>query len=163
MKPGDTARPSASTVWSAAPESLPSSTILPFLTATSPWKDGIPEPSTMRPLRIKRSYAIGVPPRLPRPACWQAAIYAAFITRAGAAAPGFCSTAARGGYARGALTQGDRIAGDDRAAGDDLRIDAHQIVAEDALQRADDVEIALGRLRIDLGRGAAGDRRDHPQ
>src|ERR1700730_1551623 len=58
MKPGETARPSASMVRDAAPLILPISTILPSLTARSPRKAGIPEPSTMRPLRISRSYAI---------------------------------------------------------------------------------------------------------
>src|SRR4051812_22958055 len=75
MKPGDTAKPSASMVRVAAPLILPISTILPSLTARSPRKAGIPEPSTMRPLRINRSYAILVglllcgPPAatLPRP------------------------------------------------------------------------------------------------
>src|SRR4051794_11749466 len=32
---------------------------MPFLTATSPMKDGIPEPSIIRPFLISRSYAIG--------------------------------------------------------------------------------------------------------
>src|SRR5262249_31262868 len=30
----------------------------PFLTATSPWNDAMPEPSTTRPFLIKTSYAI---------------------------------------------------------------------------------------------------------
>src|SRR6266581_645889 len=54
--------PPASTVWPAAPESLPSSAILPSLTPTSPLNAGIPEPSTIRPFLISRSYAIGAPP-----------------------------------------------------------------------------------------------------
>src|ERR1051326_5394581 len=62
MKPGATAWPPASTVCPAAPESLPISTILPSLTPTSPWNDGIPEPSTINPFLISRSYAIGFPP-----------------------------------------------------------------------------------------------------
>src|SRR5437764_1958173 len=73
MKPGAMTCPPASTVCPATPESLPISTILPSLTATSPWNDGIPEPSTMRPLRIKRSYAIDVPPCWTgSEACWRA-------------------------------------------------------------------------------------------
>src|SRR5712671_6147300 len=54
--------PPASTVWPAAPESLPSSAILPSLTPTSPLNAGIPEPSTIRPFLISRSYAMGAPP-----------------------------------------------------------------------------------------------------
>src|SRR5712691_693070 len=46
-------------VFVAAPDSLPNSTILPSLTPTSPRKAGNPEPSTMRPFLISRSYAIG--------------------------------------------------------------------------------------------------------
>src|SRR3954452_13613243 len=69
MKPGDTARPSASTVRAAAPLILPISTILPSFTPTSPRNAGIPEPSTMRPLRINRSYVILVwPPHTGPPA-----------------------------------------------------------------------------------------------
>src|SRR6266536_2783353 len=60
--------PPTSTVWPAAPESLPSSAILPSLTPTSPLNAGIPEPSTIRPFLISRSYAIGFPP-LSRCAC----------------------------------------------------------------------------------------------
>ena len=41
------------------PESLPISTILPFLMPTSPRNAGIPEPSTISPFLISRSYAIG--------------------------------------------------------------------------------------------------------
>src|SRR5262245_15051114 len=58
MKPGAIAWPPTSTTASAAPDSLPISTILPSLTATSPWNDAIPEPSTTRPFLIKTSYAI---------------------------------------------------------------------------------------------------------
>src|SRR5215472_4748732 len=58
MNPGATTRPSASIVRRAGPLNLPSSTILPSLIPTSPWKEGIPEPSTMRPFLISRSYAI---------------------------------------------------------------------------------------------------------
>src|SRR5215470_15372032 len=68
MKPGAIAWPPTSTTVSAAPDNLPISTILPFLTATSPWNDAIPEPSTTRPFLIKTSYAILCPPvraRLP--------------------------------------------------------------------------------------------------
>src|SRR6478736_2393361 len=61
MKPGATTRPSASIVRVAGPLSLPISAILPSLTPTSPRNPGIPEPSTMRPLRINRSYAIAIP------------------------------------------------------------------------------------------------------
>src|SRR5215467_12527112 len=61
MKPGATTRPSASIVRFEGPLNLPSSTILPSLTPTSPRKDGIPEPSTMRPFLISRSYAIAFP------------------------------------------------------------------------------------------------------
>src|ERR1700731_4761328 len=57
----------------------------------------------------------------------------------------------------------ERIADRDLATLDHLGVDAHQIVAEAALQRADDVEIAFGGRRIDLRRGAAGDRGDDPQ
>src|SRR5215831_12378629 len=59
IKPGAIAWPPASTTVSAAPDNLPISTILPSLTATSPWNDGMPEPSTTRPFLIKTSYAIG--------------------------------------------------------------------------------------------------------
>src|SRR5262245_44619071 len=45
----------------------------------------------------------------------------------------------------------------------DFGVDAHQIVAEAALQFADDVEVAFGGGRVDLRRGAAGDRGDHPE
>src|SRR5579875_3389929 len=45
----------------AGPDSRPSSTILPPATATSPQKAGSPEPSTMRPFRISRSYLIATP------------------------------------------------------------------------------------------------------
>src|SRR3954469_20087909 len=69
MKPGDTARPAASPVRAAAPFILPISTILPSFTPTSPRNAGIPEPSTMRPLRINRSYVILVwPPHTGPPA-----------------------------------------------------------------------------------------------
>src|SRR5262249_24109672 len=54
-------RPSASIVRSAGPLNLLISAIFPALTATSPQKAGIPEPSTIRPLRINRSYAIATP------------------------------------------------------------------------------------------------------
>src|SRR6266851_6310365 len=54
--------PPASTVWPAAPDSLPRSAILPSLTPTSPLNAGIPEPSTIRPFLISRSYAMGAPP-----------------------------------------------------------------------------------------------------
>src|SRR5689334_15009390 len=60
MKPGETAAPWASTVRVAAPLNLPMSAILPSFTPTSPRKAGIPDPSTMRPLRINRSYVIGI-------------------------------------------------------------------------------------------------------
>src|SRR5438034_11756269 len=50
-------------VFAAGPDNLPISTIFPSLTATSPRNAGIPEPSTIRPFLISRSYAIGVPPR----------------------------------------------------------------------------------------------------
>src|SRR6478672_8819985 len=59
MKPGATAAPCASTTRDADPLSLPISAILPSFTATSPRNGGIPEPSTIRPLRINRSYVIG--------------------------------------------------------------------------------------------------------
>src|SRR5438093_8757344 len=59
MKPGATTRPSASMVRAAVSRSLPIATILPLLTATSPRKAGMPEPSMMRPFLIMRSYAIG--------------------------------------------------------------------------------------------------------
>src|SRR3954451_20239002 len=71
MKPGLTARPSASIVFVAGLESLPISAILPSLTPTSARKLGIPEPSTTRPFLIKRSYAIAsshARRRRPRPA-----------------------------------------------------------------------------------------------
>src|SRR5262245_24037978 len=58
MKPGATTRPAASLVRAAASRSLPSATILPWWTATSPRKAGIPEPSMIRPFLIRRSYAI---------------------------------------------------------------------------------------------------------
>src|ERR1019366_4347816 len=58
MKPGETARPLASTVRVAGPLSLPISAILPFRTPTSPRNAGMPEPSTTRPFLISRSYAI---------------------------------------------------------------------------------------------------------
>src|SRR5215469_7791543 len=61
MNPGATTRPSASIVRAAGPLNLPISTILPSLIPTSPRNAGIPEPSTMRPLRINRSYAIAAP------------------------------------------------------------------------------------------------------
>src|SRR6266567_8541550 len=54
-------------VFAATPGSLPNSTILPSLTPTSPRKAGSPEPSTMRPFLISRSYAIGFPPRCGSP------------------------------------------------------------------------------------------------
>src|SRR6266478_9405142 len=54
--------PPTSTVWPAAPESLPSSAILPSLTPTAPLNAGMPEPSTIRPFLISRSYAICAPP-----------------------------------------------------------------------------------------------------
>src|ERR1041385_5113352 len=50
-------------VFEAGPDNLPISTIFPSLTPTSPRNDGIPEPSTIRPFLISRSYAIGVPPQ----------------------------------------------------------------------------------------------------
>src|SRR5437660_896649 len=56
--------PPTSTVCPAAPDNLPVSAILPSLTATSPRNAGIPEPSTMRPFLISRSYAIVFPPRV---------------------------------------------------------------------------------------------------
>ena len=56
-----------------------------------------------------------------------------------------------------------RVADRDIAAGGDLGVDTHQIVPEAALQGGDDVEIALGRQRVYLGRGAAGDRGDDAQ
>src|SRR5580704_17723089 len=62
MNPGATTAPAASTVRAAVPLNLPISTILPSLTPTSPRYAGIPEPSTTRPLRINRSYAIGLSP-----------------------------------------------------------------------------------------------------
>src|SRR6202048_760213 len=66
MKPGATTRPSASIVrLAAAPAYLPTPTILPFCTATSAANAGSPEPSTMRPFLISRSYAILLPPRCP--------------------------------------------------------------------------------------------------
>src|SRR5438309_8602791 len=46
-------------VFSAGPDNLPISTILPSLTPTSPRKAGMPEPSTTRPFLISKSYAIG--------------------------------------------------------------------------------------------------------
>ena len=52
---------SASIVRVAGPLSLPISTILPSLTPTSPRNAGIPDPSTMRPFLINRSYAIATP------------------------------------------------------------------------------------------------------
>src|SRR5207248_1385695 len=61
-KPGATTLPCASTTRFADPLSLPISTILPSFTATSPRNPGMPEPSTIRPLRINRSYAIGLFP-----------------------------------------------------------------------------------------------------
>jgi hypothetical protein len=45
--------------WSAAPDSLPISAILPFFTATSPWNAGMPEPSITLPFLMRTSYAIG--------------------------------------------------------------------------------------------------------
>src|SRR5260370_27570561 len=54
--------PPTSTVWPAAPDNLPVSAILPSLAATSPRNAGIPEPSTISPFLINRSYAIGAPP-----------------------------------------------------------------------------------------------------
>src|SRR5207253_761030 len=57
----------------------------------------------------------------------------------------------------------ERVADRDLAALDHLGVDAHQVVAETALQRADDVEVAFGGRRVDLRRGAAGDRGDDPQ
>src|SRR4029079_15574590 len=60
-KPGETTCPSASSVRRAGPLSLPSSAILPFFTATSPWNAGMPEPSTTRPFLISRSCAIVIP------------------------------------------------------------------------------------------------------
>src|SRR5438477_12427244 len=45
----------------AGPLSLPISAILPFLMPTSPRNAGIPEPSTIRPFLISRSYAIATP------------------------------------------------------------------------------------------------------
>src|SRR5260370_36018709 len=45
----------------AGPLSLPISAILPFLIPTSPRNAGIPEPSTIRPFLINRSYAIAAP------------------------------------------------------------------------------------------------------
>src|SRR6266481_10103856 len=61
MNPGATTRPAASIVRVAGPLNLPISAILPSLTPTSPRNAGIPEPSTMRPFLISRSYAIATP------------------------------------------------------------------------------------------------------
>src|SRR5215467_15605316 len=58
MKPGATTRPSASIVRDAESRSLPIATIFPLVTATSPRKAGMPEPSMTRPFLIRRSYAI---------------------------------------------------------------------------------------------------------
>src|SRR5438270_4431362 len=56
MKPGATTRPPASirsrAAWPSAPAT---STIVPFFTATLPWREGPPVPSTMRALSITRS------------------------------------------------------------------------------------------------------------
>ena len=49
-----------SSVWPGR-DNLPISAILPSLTPTSPRKDGIPEPSTIRPFLISRSYAMVIP------------------------------------------------------------------------------------------------------
>src|SRR2546428_4024941 len=58
MKAGATTRPSASIVRDAASRSLPIATILPLVTATSPRKASMPEPSMTRPFLMRRSYAI---------------------------------------------------------------------------------------------------------
>ena len=64
MKPGATTMPSASIVRSAGARMRPISATRPSLTPTSPRKRGIPEPSTIVPLRIRRSKVIGRPSRL---------------------------------------------------------------------------------------------------
>src|SRR4029450_7868139 len=46
---------------SAAPSTLPRATTLPSLTPTSPAKPGLPEPSTIVPPVILRSYVIAAP------------------------------------------------------------------------------------------------------
>src|SRR5436190_23145442 len=154
MKPGLTTRPSASTVWPAAPDNLPISTILPSLIATSPWKPGMPEPSMMRPFRINTSYAISVPPRSCRANYRR---FAATITRRRPPAVDLCAPGqakgGEGGVSIGppasrrhagrrpaVLLDGNRVAGRDLAALHHLGIDAHEIVAEAVLQAADDVE-----------------------
>src|SRR3990172_11837377 len=63
MKPGATAKPSASMVFAAFPFNLPTSAFFPSLPPTSATKEGRPEPSTTRPRRTKRSYSILHPPR----------------------------------------------------------------------------------------------------
>src|SRR5712691_7671357 len=86
--------PPASTVWPAAPESLPSSAILPSLTPTSPLNAGIPEPSTIRPFLISRSYAMGAPPLSLCGCCY-------FLSRTIAQeCRGTAAKFARGGHAR---------------------------------------------------------------
>jgi hypothetical protein len=52
----------------------------------------------------------------------------------------------------------DRVADGDRAAADDAGVDAHGGVAEALLQGERQVEVALGGLGIDVGRGTARDR-----
>src|SRR6201987_6216229 len=56
----DTGGASTGIVRFDAPLNLRISTVLPVVTATSPRKAGIPEPSTTRPFLISRSYAIGI-------------------------------------------------------------------------------------------------------
>src|SRR6266542_6401204 len=61
------------------------------------------------------------------------------------------------------LFRRDRIVGTDRAAGDHLGIDPAVAVAEPALQRLRNGEVALGRIRIDIDGGAADDALHHLQ
>src|SRR5687768_2002936 len=62
MKPGETTRPCASTVFSAAtPARSPSSEILPSLMPTSARRAGCPEPSATRPPRMMKSSTASAP------------------------------------------------------------------------------------------------------
>src|SRR5206468_3798117 len=61
------------------------------------------------------------------------------------------------------LLRRDRIAGANRAARDHLGIDPAIAVAQPALQRLRDGEVALRRIRIDIDGGAADDALHDPQ
>src|SRR5262249_7836130 len=62
MKPGATTSPPASTSRAPRPDTSPTSAMRPAETARSPLCPGAPVPSTMKPPRITRSWAIRFPP-----------------------------------------------------------------------------------------------------